>query len=216
MSAHEAKGRIWPSSSPSSARGSHGKPLSVRRAHLVSLLGLVPSETGLKNHCRPTASYTSPEPRIPPGIGICRTSAGELPGGKWRQRPTGRPRIVLSSPERRIIIDTKFYASALSEHHGKWLLHSSNLYQLFAYLKNSEALSSKFASVEGILLYSAVGEPLRATYRMQTHRTTGQLSTSINRGLRFEPSSCRIFSHLNAVGIRVSARAPSPGRRRSR
>jgi 5-methylcytosine-specific restriction enzyme subunit McrC len=74
--------------------------------------------------------------------------------------------------QRQIIIDTKFYASALAEHYRKPLLHSGNLYQLFAYLKNAEGLGPEFAQTEGILLYPAVGAPLGASYQMQAHRIT--------------------------------------------
>lgn len=80
--------------------------------------------------------------------------------------------IVLTSLERQIIIDTKYYASALSEHQSKRLLHSENLYQLFSYLKNAEAIGHAFRYAEGILLYPATGDRLRASYQIQGHRVT--------------------------------------------
>lgn len=80
--------------------------------------------------------------------------------------------IFLSSPDRKIIIDTKYYSSALSEHHGKHSLTSSHLYQLFAYLKNARTRGPEYSQPEGILLYPAVGEAIRAKYTIQGHPVT--------------------------------------------
>ena len=86
--------------------------------------------------------------------------------------PTMNTDVVLSSRNRKIILDTKYYASALIEHHGKHRLQPSNLFQLFAYLKNAEARGSEWSDAEGILLYPATGEPLLARYRIQGHKVT--------------------------------------------
>jgi 5-methylcytosine-specific restriction enzyme subunit McrC len=80
--------------------------------------------------------------------------------------------IVLSSPTRQIIIDTKYYHSTLAEHYEKQSLKSENLYQLFAYLRNAEARGPEFRHAEGILLYPTVGAELKARYRIQGHRVT--------------------------------------------
>ena len=49
--------------------------------------------------------------------------------------------VILESPERRIILDTKFYRDALARGRGSGTgkLHSNNLYQLLAYLRNRQA-----------------------------------------------------------------------------
>ena len=80
--------------------------------------------------------------------------------------------IFLWSPDRKIIIDTKYYSSALSEHHGKRSLTSSDLYQLFAYLKNARTRGPEYSQPEGILLYPAVGDIIRARYSIQGHPVT--------------------------------------------
>ncbi|MBA3519181.1 MAG: 5-methylcytosine-specific restriction endonuclease system specificity protein McrC [Rhizobiales bacterium] len=86
--------------------------------------------------------------------------------------PTMQTDIVLLSPHRQIILDTKYYASAVTQYYGKPSLKSGDLYQLFSYLKNAEARGPEFSDAEGILLYPAVGERLRARYKIQGHRLT--------------------------------------------
>ena len=72
--------------------------------------------------------------------------------------------VILESPARRIIMDTKYYARALSNRgaFGVGKLHSPNLYQLLAYLRNREATRPDGPKHEGILLYPEVEGPLRA------------------------------------------------------
>ena len=52
--------------------------------------------------------------------------------------------VILESPERRIILDTKYYRDALARGRGfdTGKLHSDNLYQLLAYLRNRHAMRS--------------------------------------------------------------------------
>ena len=80
--------------------------------------------------------------------------------------------VILESPERRIILDTKYYKDALSRRGvasaGK--LHSGNLYQLLAYLRNRQAVRPDGAKHEGILLYPQVGEQLRADIHLEGFR----------------------------------------------
>ena len=59
--------------------------------------------------------------------------------------------VILESPERRIILDTKFYRDALARGRGSGSgkLHSNNLYQLLAYLRNRQATRPDGARHEG-------------------------------------------------------------------
>jgi 5-methylcytosine-specific restriction enzyme subunit McrC len=67
--------------------------------------------------------------------------------------------IVLTSANRKIVIDTKFYSKTLQEQHNKKTIHSGNLYQMFAYLKNLEACGGELNKrCEGILLYPTIDE----------------------------------------------------------
>jgi len=85
--------------------------------------------------------------------------------------------VILESPERRIILDTKFYRDALARGRGSGTgtgtgkLHSNNLYQLLAYLRNRQATRPDGPRHEGILLYPQVGdEPLRAEVWLEGFR----------------------------------------------
>jgi 5-methylcytosine-specific restriction enzyme subunit McrC len=65
--------------------------------------------------------------------------------------PTMTTDVTLSSAERRIIIDAKYYRNALQTNYGSRTVHSSNLYQLLAYLEEAvkrfrEANKSKACS----------------------------------------------------------------------
>ncbi len=77
--------------------------------------------------------------------------------------------IHLKSAHRRVIIDTKFYSETLQVRRGKRSLRSGHLFQLFAYLKNSEALGPEYERAEGILLYPAVGERVDFRAMIQGH-----------------------------------------------
>ncbi|WP_296721567.1 hypothetical protein [Erythrobacter sp.] len=83
-----------------------------------------------------------------------------------------RPDVFMRGSSRRIIIDTKYYASALQTYHGSESFHSGNLYQLFSYLKNAAASGPSFGRAEGILLNPAAGIPLNETFQIQGHTVT--------------------------------------------
>lgn len=83
--------------------------------------------------------------------------------------PVMRTDVYLVSDSRRIIMDTKYYAEALQEHHGSASFRSENLYQLFAYLRNDAAWNPDLVIGEGILLYPEVKQSLDATYSVHGH-----------------------------------------------
>ena len=78
--------------------------------------------------------------------------------------------VILESAKRRIILDTKYYKDALASGHRTGKLHSNNLYQLLAYLRNRQATRPDGANHDGILLYPEVGERLRADIRLEGFR----------------------------------------------
>ena len=81
--------------------------------------------------------------------------------------------VILESAERRIILDTKYYKDALARGRGSGTgkLHSANLYQLLAYVRNRQATRPDGPRHEGMLLYPQVGdEPLRADIRLEGFR----------------------------------------------
>lgn len=89
--------------------------------------------------------------------------------------PVMRSDIVLESRDggavRQLIIDTKYYSRVLGERYGKQSLHSGNLYQVFAYVKNAEERLRREGvahEVSGMLLYARTDEAAAPceTYRM--------------------------------------------------
>lgn len=78
--------------------------------------------------------------------------------------------VLLDAPDRRIILDAKFYGEALSDRWGAPKLRSGNLYQLLAYLRNREATEPGGARHEGVLLYPVVGRPVAADIRLEGFR----------------------------------------------
>ncbi len=94
--------------------------------------------------------------------------------------------VILESSSRRIILDTKFYRSPLSSGRGGGAgkLHSDNLYQLLAYLRNREAQHPGGPKHEGILLYPQVGaEPLRTDVQLEGFRIQAR-TVNLNRDWR--------------------------------
>lgn len=77
--------------------------------------------------------------------------------------------ISLRNKNRTIIVDTKYYQSALQERFGTKRLHSENLYQIFAYLKNLEKNGRPDESAQGILLYPTTTEHFDVKFRAGTH-----------------------------------------------
>ncbi len=73
--------------------------------------------------------------------------------------------VSLIGPNRTMIIDTKYYAQALTEgRHGKKTVQSEHLYQLTSYLTH-KALKVDHRP-EGMLLYPANGKSLRLQYEI--------------------------------------------------
>ena len=72
---------------------------------------------------------------------------------------------IISSKKTKLIIDTKFYSENLQSNRfsDNQTVISSNLYQIFAYVKN-EALWIPEKTVSGMLLYPQVDKPLKLAY----------------------------------------------------
>lgn len=81
--------------------------------------------------------------------------------------PSMRTDITLRSPERVVIIDTKYYKHTLQT--GRWgghSVHSGHLYQLYAYLRSFARSKANGRPVEGMLLYPVVDRELRLDYEI--------------------------------------------------
>jgi 5-methylcytosine-specific restriction enzyme subunit McrC len=84
--------------------------------------------------------------------------------------PIMRTDIVLADSTRSIIIDTKFYSETLQSGQHKETFWSHNVYQLYAYMRNMQALHGGRAAVEGVLLYPTVGSSLDVALTIDGHR----------------------------------------------
>ena len=80
--------------------------------------------------------------------------------------------INLEFPDRKVIIDTKYYKDTLTERDK---IHSGNLYQLYAYLKNQEMFDNPLTmKCEGILLYPTIDSECKYEYQHEEHKISIQ------------------------------------------
>ncbi|GAA5818804.1 MAG: 5-methylcytosine-specific restriction system specificity protein McrC [Methanobrevibacter sp. CfCl-M3] len=81
--------------------------------------------------------------------------------------PKMKTDIVLEYGDNQLIIDTKFYKDILSNFHGNSSLNSSNLYQIFSYVNNSNFKKKHDdGKIIGMLLYVAVDEDIDYNYKI--------------------------------------------------
>jgi len=85
--------------------------------------------------------------------------------------PSMNTDVTLWSPHRSIILDCKFYAEAMSSRYENEKLHATNLYQIYAYLRNGEDRSG-WEQSEGILLYPTVSKPLDYQFTLAGHKVS--------------------------------------------
>jgi 5-methylcytosine-specific restriction enzyme subunit McrC len=93
--------------------------------------------------------------------------------GAWGEEvnnvlPTMLTDVTLDRPEKKTILDCKFYKEALVTRHNRHRLHSSHLYQLTAYLKN-KSRDAGWETVDGVLLYPAVDHHLDLEFTLLGH-----------------------------------------------
>lgn len=70
---------------------------------------------------------------------------------------------------RMIILDAKYYKECLQKRYDVLKAHSANLYQMYAYLKNSEKIDPIYKNAEGVLLYPCVEQPVDLKYEIDGH-----------------------------------------------
>ena len=77
--------------------------------------------------------------------------------------PEMRTDIVLKKDNHFLIIDAKYYSQATQINYEKHTIHSGNIYQIFAYVKNKEAELANIEnhSVSGMLLYAKTDEEVQ-------------------------------------------------------
>jgi len=100
-----------------------------------------------------------------------RWAAQPLAGSDRELLPKMQTDVTLQSSTKKIVMDAKFYKETLSSNYDTEKIHSGNLYQLYAYLRNLEADSTSGLNYncEGILLYPTVRRELNQSYQIGSH-----------------------------------------------
>ena len=95
-----------------------------------------------------------------------KASASQIPwilddGCSNAMLPVMQSDITLSLGNRVLIIDAKYYAHATQVQYDRHTIHSSNLYQVFTYVKNKDAqFGDEPHEVSGMLLYAQTDEAI--------------------------------------------------------
>lgn len=78
--------------------------------------------------------------------------------------------VTLTSPDRKIVLDTKYYQEAFQNNWGKQTIRSDHLYQLNTYLDYSPKPLDPDARLDGILLYPATNEEFTLKKHTRGHQ----------------------------------------------
>lgn len=78
--------------------------------------------------------------------------------------------ISVCSTDKSLIINAKYYKETLIRQFGNQRINAVNLYQLFAYLKNIEAVEPQGTTIEGMFLYPVVDNDIRLECYIHGHR----------------------------------------------
>ncbi len=84
--------------------------------------------------------------------------------------PEMRSDVTLKYEDKVLIIDAKYYEKSMQTYFGKRTIHSNNLYQIFAYVKNRDTTNS--GKVNGMLLYAKTNEDIAPNF---TYRLSGNI-----------------------------------------
>lgn len=101
---------------------------------------------------------------------IIRWAAEPVQPGAEALLPIMKTDISLVAPGHKVIVDAKFYTSAMrTGRDGSRKLREAHLYQMFAYLKNLEAHGQGVADT-AVLLYATSGERFDHRFRLGSHQ----------------------------------------------
>jgi len=82
----------------------------------------------------------------------------QLDDGMSTMLPSMQSDIMLTRGDKTLIIDAKYYTHTTQMQYGKATLHSANIYQIFAYVKNQDVGNT--GNVAGMLLYAKTDEQI--------------------------------------------------------
>jgi len=84
--------------------------------------------------------------------------------------PDMRTDVTVRQPGRTVVIDAKYYEQTFQQYYDRKTLHSANLYQLVAYLRNMERCPGQDGAAEGVLVYPVTSDSVDLTYTVQGHK----------------------------------------------
>ncbi len=109
--------------------------------------------------------------------------------------------ITLLYRNKILIIDAKYYSHLTVERYGKRKLHSPNLYQIFAYVKNKTLQVGNGYTVSGMLLYAQTDEKIHPN---QDYRMSG--NKIFVRTLNLNCDFAEISGQLNLIAEKLTVR----------
>lgn len=102
--------------------------------------------------------------------------------------PIMQPDVVLEDGKDVLIIDAKYYTRTMQRHFDSAKLHSSNLYQIYAYVSNMHAQLSRESNdskVSGMLLYARTDETVQPNANLRLGNGRVSVDTlDLNRDFR--------------------------------
>lgn len=102
--------------------------------------------------------YLAHHPRLHPASERIRWNLDESYPNSIEFLPAMKTDISLKGRNSVLIIDTKFYSRSTQRNFDRVTIHSSNMYQIFAYVKNRDTASD--GHVSGLLLYARTDEKI--------------------------------------------------------
>jgi 5-methylcytosine-specific restriction enzyme subunit McrC len=120
----------------------------------------------------------------------------DLDDGYGELLPVMQSDITLSSGNRVLIIDAKYYSRMTQVQYDTNTLHSNNLYQIYTYVKNMDAgFKDTSHEVSGMLLYAKTDEDFQFQEKIY-HMSGNQITV---KSLDLNCSFDEITEQLNSI-----------------
>ena len=95
---------------------------------------------------------------------------GEHSPGVLALLPVMRTDTIVETPQRRIVIETKFADALVPSQYGNLKLSPKHVFQLYGYVQSQDSGDPLSATAEGVLLYPTVGQHLDEYAVIGSHR----------------------------------------------
>lgn len=124
-------------------------------------------------------------------------------GSRTEMLPKMKTDVTIAYRNEIIIIDAKYYSRTTQVYHGHHSIHSSNLYQIFSYVKNRQ-LYNKDIPVRGVLLYARTAAEIQPSSEFHMSGNTIQVKTlDLNCDFSFiETQLKEILNDIHSTRVR--------------